>query len=227
MRSVRLNYDRIAETFSEDPNPILREYVAARLYNAAQQLTVNEEYADAEVLYQLTYANFSKDTAPGVRKVLARSLNNLALGSGVTDKLQEERQINDLLAERFAQDDDSEISTLVARALSNASDARVVESKQLLLNAQSPAPLLARAVADLQKATLICAQEECAAVRANLGYAQFLNGDVTMAERTIREAIQQGGAPVLENLRKDAALHRIEPTDTRFEKMLKSCCEAR
>ena len=102
----------------------------------------------------------------------------------------------------------------------------MVESKQLLRNAQNPALLLARAVADLQKATLICAQEECAAVLANLGYAQFLNGDAAMAERAIREAIQQGGAPVLESLRKDAALHRVEPTDTRFEKMLRSCCKA-
>jgi hypothetical protein len=41
-----------------------------------------------------------------------------------------------------------------------------------------------------------------------------------MAEQSIREAIRLGGAPIVENLRRDAVLHRLEPTDTQFEKML-------
>jgi tetratricopeptide (TPR) repeat protein len=219
-RSVLANYDRAARIFCADPDPQLRELVAAKLYNKAQQLTLQEKYAEAAPIYQLVYARFDDDTAPGVRKVLALSLNNMAAGSGFAGEPQEERRINDVLAERFATDEDAEISALVARALSNAADARMVQSKQWLQKAQSPAHLLARAVTDLQKARSICAPEECSAVLANLGYAQFLSGDAAMAEQAIREAIRLGGAPIVENLRRDAVLHRLEPTDTQFEKML-------
>ncbi len=55
---------------------------------------------------------------------------------------------------------------------------------------------------------------------SNLGYAQFLSGERALAEQTIREALQLGGASVVESLHKDLAEHRVEPTDTQFEKML-------
>jgi hypothetical protein len=219
-RSVLVNYDRVAETFSDDPSPTLREYVVTRLYNSAQKLTVEEKYADAELIYQLIYANFSNDTALGVRKVLAQSLNNLAVGEGLSGKLPEELETNDLLAQRFAKDEDPDIRALVARALSNAADARVVEYKQGLPHADSSAQLLARAMADLQKARWICAPETCASVLGNLGYAQFLSGNATLAEQTIREAIRMGGSALVESLRNDTALHRLEPTDNQFDNLL-------
>ena len=95
-----------------------------------------------------------------------------------------------------------------------------MQAKQLLQKSENAAALLSTAVAALQKARLYCKEELCAEVLANLGYVQFMTGDEAAAEQSTRMALTLKGKAIIDGQRKDAATHRVEPMDARYDQLL-------
>ena len=183
-----------------------------------------------------------KYSVPGAHKVLATALNNMAASYGFMNQVSEELRINDRLSSQFDSSLEPEVRSMVAIAYSNAADARIVLAKQLMQKNESAnesakesakesanesakenaRALLSQALQGLQKASTLCAPEFCAVTLSNLGYGQFLNGQVAQAQDTLRKAVALGGEAVLQALLGDTARHRVEPADTQLESWLKT-----
>ena len=85
---------------------------------------------------------------------------------------------------------------------------------------------MTNAEAVLQHALLQCAQVDRAMILGNLGYVQFLSEKHQDAEKTIKECLRLGGQTSLDAQLADAKLHRVEPQDTDYEKMLSDVWKA-
>ena len=138
----------------------------------------------------------------------------------VLDKGLEATEVYDDIYARFGQDAAPDLQLIVASALNGKSFHQIVAAKQKWSDKFLREDTLSTAISGLQRALNQSDEGNSAMILGNLGYAQFLLGQRKVAEISTRECLRLGGQKSLDEQLSDTRLHRIEPQDSDYEKML-------
>ena len=139
---------------------------------------------------------------------------------GMLGKSEEAIAVYDVIDQRFGKDTAPGVREQVAKALNSNGFNQIRLAKQSWTEGTLRSDLLASAATALQRALLHCDKDNRAMILGNLGYAQFLSGQTDAAEASTKECLQLGGQKLFDRQLADAKLHRVEPQNSDYEKML-------
>ena len=163
---------------------------------------------------------FGAETEPAVRETIAKTLLNKTLAFDLLEKFDKATAAHDDLDRRFGSDPTLGMRQIVAIALQIRSFTQVLFAKERWTERAIREANLAIAEHAARRALLLCSNDARANLLGGLGYVQFLSGKLVDARITTQECIRLGGKKVLDVQLADAKLHRVEPQDSDYEKML-------
>ena len=213
-------YEEIDQRFGKDTSPGVREQVARGLIYKGVRLDQLDRPEQAIAVYDDIDQRFGKDTAPEVREKVASALVNKGVRLGKLDRPAQEIAVYDDIVRRFGDDTATSVRQHLATALNSKSFNQILEAKKQWADKQLSNDRLANAHTALQRALLECAQGDRAMILGNLGYTQFLSEKLDVAEASTKECLRLGGQKSFDDQLGDAKLHRVEPQDSDYEKML-------
>lgn len=213
-------YDEIDQHFGKDEFPVIRAQVAKGLFNKGFRLGALDKSREAIAVYDEIDRRFGKDESPAVREQVARGLFNKGFRLSALGKSSEAIAVYDEIDQRFGKEESAAVRTPVAKALYQAAYTRVICAKQYWHDAAKRNKLLAASCQGLQRALLICTEQDRAILLGSLGYSLFLGGQHDAALEPTRECLKLGGQSSLDTLGSTAQLHRVEPEDTAYEELL-------
>jgi tetratricopeptide (TPR) repeat protein len=213
-------YDQIDQRYGTEMLPALREQVAKALFNKGISLDQLDCSEDAIAVYDQIDQRYGTEMLPALREQVAKALFNKGVRLGQLYRREEEIAVYDLIDQRYGADALPTLREQVAKALVNRAFLRMMEAKQHWQAEAERGLLLAHAIADLRRAKQQCANEDAAMVLGSLGYALFLSAESDEAEMHARECLRLGREASLEGQRDDAKMHRVEPQDSDYERLL-------
>ena len=218
-------YDDIDQRFGKDAAPGVREQVAKGLVNKGITLSHLDMPEQAIAVYDDIDQRFGRDAAPGVRESVAAGLFNKGGRLSLLGKSEEAIALYNEIDQRFGEDTAPGVREQVASALNAKSFNQIIQAKKHWADKPHRSYLLASAETALLRALSICAQGDRAMVLGNIGYAKFLLGKEEEAEASTKECLRLSGQEIFEAQLADAKVHRVEPQDRDYEKMLTNVWE--
>ena len=213
-------YDEIDRRFGKDEAPAVREQVAKGLVYKGVTLGTLGKSEEEIAVYDEIDRRFGKDEAPAVREQVVKGLVGKGFRLGALGKSEEAIAVYDEIDRRFGKDEAPAVREQVARALNGAAFRRILSAKKIWTDGHSRIALLDNAIASLERVAENCADDMRAMVFGNLGYASYLRDNKIAAVESTKKCLQLGGEELLAGQRADAKLHRVEPEDTDYEKLL-------
>jgi tetratricopeptide (TPR) repeat protein len=213
-------YDEIDLRYGKDDSPDLRERVAGALVNKGIRLGQLERNEEEIVVYDEIDLRYGKDDSPGLRDKVAGALVNKGIRLGQLERNEEAIAVYDEIDLRYGKDDSPALCIHIARMLNGRAFARILQAKQGWQDKTERLELLALAIGDLERVQERYVEAEMAVVLGNLGYALFLIEEADQAEEKTRECLRLGGEKSLHEQSADAQIHRVEPLDSDYEKLL-------
>ena len=216
--SALLSFDKAllsaeVESISPENNAKLLNARAVALH----QLSHREE---AMAIYDEIEHSYGADTNPALRERVAKALVNKGVALQEIARSEEAITIHDEIDRRYGGDANPALRVLVARALNDRAYLRSLQAKQHWQTGTEHSNLLALAISDLGRAKQQCANDRLPEVLGNLGYALFLSGAIDEAEVHTRECLLLGQMASLEWQRGNTQMHRVEPQDSEYERLL-------
>ena len=177
----------------------------------------NENYQSALLAFESAIRELGEEAPAHLRAgyLLAKGFT-----LGKLDKPDLETAVYAAIDDRFGKYPDLLVRQEVARALNGRSFNQIMAAKKQWAEQTLRNERLANAEAGLQRARQQCDQADSTTILGNLGYAQFLLNNLDVAEVSTKECLRLGGQEVFDAQLADAKLHRVEPHDTDYEKML-------
>ena len=213
-------YDEIERRYNADENPTLHELIARALVNKGVRLGLLDRGEDEIAVYDKIDHRYGADSSLALREQVASALVNKALRLGRNGRNKEAMEVYVEIDQRYGGDDSPALRKQVAKALNCRAFIRILQAKQFWSTEIKRRHLLALALKDLRRIQSQCAEADQAVFLGNLGYALFLSGEIDQAEEPTRECLRLGGEESLQAQRGDAQLHRVEPQDSDYEKLL-------
>lgn len=213
-------YEEIDRRYSMDGSPALREQVAIALFNKGVTLGQLDCSDEAIAVYNEIDRRYSDDNSPALREQVVNALVNKGFRLGQLNHRESEIAVYDEIDRRYGWDESRVMREQVAIALNSRAFTRLLLAKQSWPLERTRRRLIAQALEDLRHIQRQCREVDRAMVLGNLGYALFLSGEIEQAEEPTRECLLLGGEKLLQGQRNDAQLHRVEPEDTEYEKLL-------
>ena len=213
-------YDEIDRRFGKDESPGVREKVAMGLVNKGAALGALGKSDEAIAVYDEIDRRFGKDESPGVRAQVAKGLVNKGAALGALGKSEEAIAVYDEIDRRFGKDESPGVREQVAIALNGLGFAKILLAKARWPEEAQRHALLSASTPALERALMLCAQDDRAMVLGNLGYSLFLAGQHHAARAPTLECLQLGGQKQLDGQRADTQQHRVEVEDSQYEKLL-------
>ena len=176
---------------------------------------------DREIgLYEEIDRSFGWDRRSDVRKVVAKGILNKSIRLSLLGRTADAALEHENLLRRFGNDVDPDVKDVVAGAFQLAGFTKISGAKERWTETSLREDNLRTAESELNSALTICGDQRRASILGYLGYAQFLRDKRADAELTTEHALRLGGKKSLEERHDNAKLHRLEPQDTDYEKML-------
>jgi tetratricopeptide (TPR) repeat protein len=213
-------YDEMDRRFGNDASPGIREQVVKGLLIKGSTLGQQKQVAKALMVYDEMDRRFGSDVAPGVREQVLRGLVNKGVSLGEQGKPEAAIKVFDEIDRRFGSDVTPEICVQVARALNGLGFGQVMLAKEHWLDEPLRQSRLSSAKTVLERAVSMCGPDDRAMFQGNIGYALFLMGQVEAARAPTLDCLKLGGQKAMDAQRGDAKLHRVEPEDVAYEKLL-------
>lgn len=213
-------YDEIDRRFGRNASPVMREQVAGALVNKGAALGQRGLHKDAIIVSDQILQRYGSDDSPAMREHISGALINKGISLGQLGRSEEAIAVYDEIEQRYGSDDNRVLRTRVSGALGGRAFLRILQAKQHWSVEEKRRELLALALEDLSRSKEQYSEANQAMILGNLGYALFLSEQTDQAEEPTRECLRLGGEKSLEAQRGDAQLHRIEPQDIEYEKLL-------
>ena len=163
---------------------------------------------------------FGDEIEPGVRETVAATLLRKSIALHFLGKFDKATAAFDELDRRFSSDTTLGVRQVVCKALQIRSYVQVLFAKERWTERAIREANLAIAEKASCRALLLCSNDARANLLGGLGYAQFLSGKLVDARIATQECIRLGGNKLLDVQLADTKLHRVEPQDSDYEKML-------
>jgi tetratricopeptide (TPR) repeat protein len=214
--SALVSFDKAVALSRSHADEDYARYLYARavaLYQLGRHSEAISVYDDMDKLY-------GHDEFPSIRKQVARALVNKGIILGLLNRSEEAISIYDEIIKRYEGDERPRMRETVAIALNGRALRSVMLSKCEWQAETKRAYLLTIAIGDLRHGLQQCVIGDREMLLGNLGYALFLPGNLEKAELQTRECLRLGQAKSLEEQRGDAKLHRVEPQDSEYERLL-------
>jgi tetratricopeptide (TPR) repeat protein len=216
--SALSSFDKALELArTEVPSPL--RYAKLLLARGAALLELQRN-VDALEAFDEIDRRYGTDAHPALRAQCAKAFFNKGIMFARLGRSQEEIAMYDMIDQRYGTDALSDLREIVARALNSRGFARIMVAKRCWKAEAERGLLLNQAIADLQCAMQQYASEDIPIVLGNLGYAFFLSSDSYQAELHARECLRRGREALLEHQRDYAKTHRVEPQDSKYERLL-------
>jgi len=212
--------DDIDRRFGSDSSPGIREQVVTGLRNKGVMLGMQVKSEEAIKLYDEMDRRFGSDVAPGVRGQVVWGLVNKGGMLGQQEQFAETLKVYDEIERRFGSDSSLEVREQVAKGLNGLGFSQIMRAKEHWLDEPLRQSRLSSAATVLARATAMCGPDDRAMIQGNLGYALYLAGQVQAARSPTFECLKLGGQKALDDQRGDVKLHRVEPEDVAYEKLL-------
>lgn len=206
-------YIQVVERFGSNNQPELQKQVAKALYNQGVMLKEMGKLDEALVVYAQFMERFGSSKQPELQEIITHALVNQGTIFGKQGKPGKAIAIYTQVVERFGASDQPELHEPVARALINQGFTLICEAKRMKASGDSKTFLqrLAEATASLEKAR--SQRQNDSIWLQNYAYLLYLQGHPEQAETTLRQALEAGGASVLDDCREDADIHRLPEDD--------------
>ena len=163
---------------------------------------------------------FGNEIDPAVRETVAATLLRKSIALHFLGKFDKTTAAFDELDRRFSSNTTLGVCQVVCIALQVRSYIQVLFAKERWTEQPIRESSLAIAENASHRALLLCGKEARADVLGGLGYVQFLSGKPAVARIITQECLRLGGQKALDVQLAGAKLHRVEPLDTAYEKML-------
>lgn len=213
-------YDEIDRRYGEDPSSAVRESVAESLIHKNFALKNMGAFEEAIAVCDDIVCRYGRDGSPAMREWVASALLHKGLRLGEMGRREEEIAIYDEIDHRYGGDASTALRQRVAKALGNRALFRLTQAKQHWQSETQRHNLLASAISDLDRAKQEFTNDDLGRVHGYFGYVLFLSGAVDQAEIHTRECLRLGQMTSLEEQRSDAWMHRVEPEDSEYERLL-------
>jgi tetratricopeptide (TPR) repeat protein len=214
-------YDAIDQRFGNDTTPAVRELAAAALVNNGLTLGKLKRPLEAIAAYDAVEQRFGDNTDPAVRAQVAKGLFVKGATQSLLGMTFEGIANYDAIDQRFGNDSTPAVREHVANGFVGAGFSRVILGKQSWLDTNLRDDFLDAAITGLNRGLQLSAVNQTRAVLlGNLGYCQFLRGDIKLATELSTEYLNLGGESSLEAQRANAKQHRVEPSDAQYEALL-------
>ena len=198
------------------PNQQRVTYLFAKALTLGMILEFDREIG----LYEEIDRSFGWDKRSDVRKVVAKGILNKVIRLSLLGRSADAAREHENLLRRFGDDFDPDVKDVVAGAFEFAGFTKISVAKERWNETSLREDNLRTAETELNSALMICGDQRRASILCDLGYAQFLRDKRADAELTTEHGLRLGGKKSLEERHADAKLHRVEPQDTDYEKML-------
>jgi tetratricopeptide (TPR) repeat protein len=212
--------EQIEARYGKDDNPAMRELVAKALFNKGVQLDQLNRSEDAIAVYEQIEARYSKDDNPALRELVAKALVNKGGRLGQLNRYEDEITVYEQIEARYGKDESPALREHVAQAKNGQGFSLLMLAKQRWALETEREKLLVKACDALLRAKQHTQEEHKAMVLGNLGYANWLLGNIELAEEATEECLKLGGKEMLNAQKTDASLHRVEQVDAAYEQML-------
>ena len=205
---------------------VLIQQRAEYLFAKASVLGLLRKPLQAIGVYEELDQRFGDDSTPAVRRLVASGLVNKGFTLEKLDEHEQAITVYDDIEQRFGEDVTPGIPEQVARALNGKGFTQMMTAKKRWGDERLRKDFLVSAAHILKRALLQHEGKTRHFILGNLGYVQFLSEKHQDAEKTIKECLRLGGQTSLDAQLADAKLHRVEPQDTDYEKMLSDVWKA-
>jgi tetratricopeptide (TPR) repeat protein len=213
-------YDSLLERFSNSTEPALQERVANALFSKGATLGNLNRLEEEIAIYDILLERFSKSTEPALQERVANALFSKGFTLGNLNRLEEAIVVYDNLLERFSKSTEPAIQEQVANALGNRGFTLLCQAKKIWSQDVTRAKaLLSEAQENVVSALERVPQQ--AVNLENLGYVEFLLGNVEKARTLLTQAIQMGGETIRQDALKDSEIDPI-PQDEAFRQLVHS-----
>ena len=174
--------------------------------------------------YQSALSAFEQAITLSKADATANKIAQYLFAKGVTlgalGKSEEAIAVYDEIDRRFGKDESPGVRAQVAIALNGLGFAKILLAKARWPEEAQRHALLSASTPALERALMLCAQDDRAMVLGNLGYSLFLAGQHHAARAPTLECLQLGGQKQLDGQRADTQQHRVEVEDSQYEKLL-------
>lgn len=174
--------------------------------------------------YQSALSAFEQAITLSKADATANKIAQYLFAKGVTlgalGKSDEAIAVYDEIDRRFGKDESPGVRAQVAIALNGLGFAKILLAKARWPEEAQRHALLSASTPALERALMLCAQDDRAMVLGNLGYSLFLAGQHHAARAPTLECLQLGGQKQLDGQRADTQQHRVEVEDSQYEKLL-------
>ena len=214
-------FEEVDLRFGNDESTDLRKHVAAALINKGHRLAQDDRSEEAIATFDEVDRRYGNEEGTILREQVAIALVRKSI---VLEKLGgrggDAVAVYDEIISRYSADDNDALRTKVTTALNTRAFNRILLAKENWQAETERRALLAQAIDDLDHAQNRCAEDDRPIILGNLGYALFLSEETSRAQAPTLECLRLGGEESLEGQRNDARMHRVEPLDSEYEKLL-------
>ena len=213
-------YDDLDQVYGVDMSLAVREVTARGLFYKSASLIQLNKSTEAIAVFDELYRRFSTEESTAIHELVVMTVLNKGLILGKMDKPDDAIAVYELLEQRFGSDTNPVVREQVAEGLSEAGFNQILLAKKNWGDCTKRLSYLNLANGGLQRASLKLGDEIRAEVLGNLGYCLFLEGNSQSAKASTLECLALGGQKSLDEQRKIATLHRVEPEDSHYEELL-------
>lgn len=213
-------YDAIDERYGKDQSSSVREQVAKALSNKGVCLGKQGNSDEGIATYDMIEERYGNDLAHNVRKQVVTALFNKSIALHDLGKYDEEILVNAKVDEHYGKDPAPSVRAKAVMAQNSLGFSKIMLAKKDWADEAFRIMLLTESMPPLERALAACGPNSRSMIAGNLGYAFFLAGQREEARAASHECLKFGGQKALDAQRADTQVHRIEPADSEYERML-------
>ncbi|WP_141758734.1 hypothetical protein [Duganella sp. HH105] len=211
--------DEIERRYAEDINPDLRAMVAGGFLQKGYILAECRDFTGAIAAYETVEQRYGSDAHPAVHAEVMTAKNNKAITLEQMGRSDEAAAIHESLVPYLRASESLKMQGLLASALNGVGFKKLMNAKEQW-HTDARHGLLTEAINSFDEARNFVNASNRATVLGNLGYVYHLIGNDIKAEKYTSDCLEDGKEQSLQAQQGDAKLHRVEPEDSAYERML-------
>ncbi|WP_141753376.1 hypothetical protein [Duganella sp. HH101] len=211
--------DEIERRYAADINHDLRAVVAGGFAQKGYILGSYSDFDGAIAAFDLIEQRYGSDAYPAVHAEVLRAKVNKALMLSKMEKDAEAVAIFESVIPYLRSNHLPEMQGLLASALNGVGFTKLMNAKQQW-HTDARRGLLTEAINSFDEGRTFVNASNGTALWGNLGYSYHLIGNDSEAEKYTTHCLEHGKEQSLQAQQDDAKLHRVEPEDSAYERML-------